>query len=103
MAFNNYLDQCYSEKCGVVRNEAAEAYMKLVVIQKKGAYCEHYKNMGGFENLGKCISKVIDDTEQLCAGGDGFFAYDGTEGGTGWCSCCTNSDDALTATVETES
>lgn len=59
--------------------------------------------MGGFDSLGKCINTVISDTEELCAGGDGFFSYDATKDGTGWCSCCTNAEDALTAIVETDS
>ena len=37
----------------------------------------------------------------MCAGGEGYFSYDPDS--NGWCSCCTNAEDAVTEVVETAS
>lgn len=44
---------------------------------------------------------MIGDTEEVCAGGEGYFAF--APDSNGWCSCCTNAEDALVEIVETES
>lgn len=83
----------------MVKNPASESYFKLVKLIKKGAYCSHYKNLGAYDDLKKCLKHVKSSKEDVCAGGDGYFSYDPD---SGWCSCCTNADDAESEFVETE-